>query len=81
VNSRDLRTLQVDIALFDHLAASLPDSTIAVAESGLRSADDLVRLRALRYDAFLIGERLMTEPDPGSALASLRLAAEGVAPR
>jgi indole-3-glycerol phosphate synthase len=81
VNSRDLRTLQVDIALFDRLAVCLPDATTAVAESGLRSADDLSRLHALRYDAFLIGERLMTEPDPGAALAALRLAAEGVAPR
>jgi indole-3-glycerol phosphate synthase len=81
VNSRDLRTLQVDISVFDHLSTCLPRGTTAVAESGLRSPDDLGRLHALRYDAFLIGERLMTEPDPGTALASLRLAAEGVAPR
>ena len=81
VNSRNLRTLQVDISLFDRLANHLPAGTTAVAESGLRSADDLARLHARRYDAFLIGERLMTERDPGAALASLRLAAEGVAPR
>ena len=59
----------------------LPTGVTAIAESGLRSADDLARLHALRYDAFLIGERLMTERDPGAALASLRRAAEGVAPR
>jgi indole-3-glycerol phosphate synthase len=44
---------------------------IAVAESGLRAADEIRRLADLRYDAFLIGERLMAEPDPGRALTEL----------
>ena len=80
VNSRDLRTLKVDPELFDQLARFLPEGMTAVAESGLSAADALTRLHALRYDAFLIGERLMTQPDPGAALATLRLAAEGVTP-
>jgi indole-3-glycerol phosphate synthase len=50
-----------------------------VAESGLRTPADLARLRSGRYNAFLIGERLMTERSPGAALASLRLAAEEAA--
>jgi indole-3-glycerol phosphate synthase len=80
VNSRDLRTLAVDTGLFDRLARFLPPGLTMIAESGLRAADDLARLHALGYDAFLIGERLMTEPSPGAALSALRLAAEGVAP-
>jgi len=43
----------------------------AVAESGLKTADDIVRLHRLRFDAFLIGERFMTEADPGAALAGM----------
>jgi indole-3-glycerol phosphate synthase len=42
-----------------------------VAESGIRTADDIVRLRALGYEAFLVGEALMRQPDPAAALALL----------
>jgi indole-3-glycerol phosphate synthase len=76
VNSRNLRTLEVSGAVFDELAPIVPPGVIAVAESGLRSAADLVRLHALRYDAFLIGERLMSDDDPGAALGAIREAAE-----
>jgi len=76
VNSRNLRTLEVDLAVFDELAPLIPLNVIAVAESGLRTPADLARLRSARYDAFLIGERLMTEQAPGAALAALRTAAE-----
>lgn len=72
VNSRNLRTLAVDQRVLDELGARIPAGVVAVAESGLRSADDLRRLRAVRYDAFLIGERFMSVPDPGAALAELR---------
>jgi indole-3-glycerol phosphate synthase len=51
---------------------------VAVAESGLRTSEDLRRLRAARYDAFLIGERFMSAPEPGAALAELRARAEQV---
>jgi indole-3-glycerol phosphate synthase len=71
VNSRNLRTLDVDPRRFDELASRLPSGVVAVAESGLRAAADLERLHAARYDAFLIGERFMTTPDPGQALATL----------
>jgi indole-3-glycerol phosphate synthase len=76
VNSRNLRTLEVSGDVFEALAPRLPPEAIAVAESGLRSPADLIRLRAAGYRAFLIGERFMTEPDPGAALAALRQAAE-----
>jgi len=81
VNSRNLRTLEVSGAIFATLAGQLPPGVTAVAESGLRSADDLRRLREVRYDAFLIGERFMTEPDPGAALAALLASGEPVRSR
>jgi indole-3-glycerol phosphate synthase len=72
VNSRNLRTLAVDSYLHDTLATLLPAGVVAVAESGLRTPADLVRLEGAGYRAFLVGERLITHPDPGAALASLR---------
>ncbi len=75
VNSRNLKTLDVDTGLFERLVHQIPDAAVAVAESGIRTADDIRRLRAIGYDAFLIGERFMTDADPGASLAALRSAA------
>jgi indole-3-glycerol phosphate synthase len=71
VNNRNLRTLEVDVDASFRLAARLPAGILAVAESGLRTRDDLNRLAQAGYKGFLIGERLMTTPDPGAALAAL----------
>ncbi len=75
VNSRNLRTLDVDTALFERIVRDIPEDVVAVAESGIRSAEDIRRLRAAGFDAFLIGERFMTEADPGASLAALLAAA------
>ena len=72
VNSRNLRTLTVDLGVLDAVAAALPSSVTAVAESGIKSPKDLERLTAAGYTAFLVGERLITQPDPGAALRELR---------
>jgi indole-3-glycerol phosphate synthase len=71
VNNRDLRTFEVSIETSLRLIGMIPDDVIAVSESGLRTAEDLERLRAAGFDAFLIGERFMTEKDPGAALRLL----------
>ena len=71
VNNRNLRTLEVDVDASETLISRMPRDVVAVSESGLRTADDLVRLRALGYRAFLMGERLMVEKDPGMALRAL----------
>jgi indole-3-glycerol phosphate synthase len=72
VNSRNLRTLTVDLHVLDRIIGDVPDGVTAVAESGIRTPEDLARLTAAGYDAFLVGERLITEPDPGAALRALR---------
>lgn len=72
VNSRNLRTLEVDPAVLTRLAEAIPGDVIAVAESGIRDASDLARLGSRGYDAFLVGERLIASADPGTALAALR---------
>ena len=71
VNNRNLRTLEVDVKASDALIALMPRDVVAVSESGLRTPEDLARLRQLGYRAFLIGERLMTVPHPGEALREL----------
>jgi indole-3-glycerol phosphate synthase len=81
VNNRNLRTLQVDLHASDDLIVQMPHEVIAVSESGLTSAGDLMRLKALGYRGFLIGERLMSAAEPGAALKALLAAAgaEGAA--
>jgi indole-3-glycerol phosphate synthase/phosphoribosylanthranilate isomerase len=71
VNSRNLRTMEVTLQTALDLAPLVPDEVVAVAESGIRGAGDLRRLREAGYDAFLIGEHLMQERDPGAALEEL----------
>jgi indole-3-glycerol phosphate synthase len=71
VNNRDLHTLEVRVETSFDLIGAIPDECVAVSESGLRSADDLKRLRDAGFDAFLIGEHFMREADPGAALGRL----------
>jgi indole-3-glycerol phosphate synthase len=71
VNNRDLRTLTIDVDASRRLARLLPSHVVAVAESGLRCAADLVALREIGYRAFLVGEHLVTAADPGAALREL----------
>ena len=71
VNNRDLKTLTVRMETSYELIADIPENCIAVCESGLRRNEDLQKLRAAGFDAFLIGEHLMLSEDPGAALAQL----------
>jgi indole-3-glycerol phosphate synthase len=71
VNSRNLRTLQMDLTLHEQVMTDMPRGATSVAESGLTSGADLRRLGAAGYDAFLIGERFMTLEEPASGLATL----------
>jgi indole-3-glycerol phosphate synthase len=72
VNSRNLRTLSVDPSVHEAVAHALPAAVVKVAESGIKTHGDIERLSAIGYDAFLVGERLISRPDPGAALRELR---------
>jgi indole-3-glycerol phosphate synthase len=72
VNSRNLRTLGVEPGVHEQLASLLPPAAVTVAESGLREPADLRRLEKAGYHAFLVGERLIVQADPGAALRRLR---------
>jgi indole-3-glycerol phosphate synthase len=80
VNNRDLRTFAVRLEVSLELASRLPAGAVHVSESGIETAEDLVRLRAAGFHAFLIGESLMKRPDPGTALEALLLAAADRSP-
>ena len=71
VNNRDLRNFEVRLETSLDLIEAIPEGCIAVSESGLRTHDDLVRLRNAGFDAFLIGEHLMRETDPCVPLREL----------
>ncbi len=81
VNNRNLATFTTDLATTERLAGELErrapgalsaGEILLVAESGIRSLSDIERLQAAGARAFLVGESLMREPDPGAALCRLR---------
>ncbi len=76
VNNRDLRNFKVNLETSLELIEQIPDDCVAVSESGLRTHEDLVRLRRAGFDAFLIGEHLMKSADPAEPLRQF-LGAEG----
>jgi indole-3-glycerol phosphate synthase len=76
VNTRDLRTFKVDAETALRLVERLPKSVVRVAESGIGSGEDIARLRAAGYQAFLVGESLMRAERPGEALRGLVASAE-----
>jgi indole-3-glycerol phosphate synthase len=80
VNNRDLKTFQVRLEVSLDLVARLPASAVRVSESGIETPEDMNRLRAAGFHAFLIGESLMRQPDPGTALENMLLAAAERAP-
>ncbi|WNF28026.1 indole-3-glycerol phosphate synthase TrpC [Streptomyces sp. C11-1] len=71
VNSRDLRTLEVDRTAFARIAPAIPDTVVRIAESGVRGPGDAARFAALGADAVLVGEALVTGGNPREAVAAL----------
>jgi indole-3-glycerol phosphate synthase len=71
VNHRDLRTFDVDLSLSERLRRLIPEDTVMVAESGIKTADDVRRLADLGVAAVLVGETLMRASDKAAALRAL----------
>lgn len=71
VNNRDLKTFATDLQTTFDLLEHLPDDLVVVSESGIRSRDQVVRLRDAGVDAVLVGEHLMRQPDVGRELRAL----------
>ncbi|MDR3441022.1 indole-3-glycerol phosphate synthase TrpC [Telmatospirillum sp.] len=71
VNNRNLKIMRTDIATTERLAAMLPEGRVLIAESGLKTADDLARMARVGARRFLIGESLMRQPDVTQATLTL----------
>ncbi len=71
INSRDLRTFQLDLATIERVAARVPRDVTLVGESGIRTRDDVARLERAGVHAILVGESLMRAADPAAALREL----------
>lgn len=72
VNNRDLRTFEVDLAVTERLAASMPDGATVVGESGIFTNEDVRRLEAAGVDGVLVGESLIVAADRSAAVRRLR---------
>ena len=71
INHRDLRTFQIDPQLAEHLVPRIPAGKVIVAESGIQTPEDVRRMKRLGVHALLIGEALMTAPDPAAKVREL----------
>lgn len=71
VNNRDLRDFRVDLATSERLGAMIPAGVLKVSESGIRTRDDVDRLTAAGFDAFLVGESLLRQSDRSAAVRQL----------
>ena len=80
VNHRNLDTLEMDMDLTGRLAPKLPQGAVKVAESGISTPEDLARMKALGFDAVLVGTGFMKHADPGVALGALLNAPAGACP-
>lgn len=69
INARNLKTLEVDRAVFGKLAPRLPDGVVRVAESGVETVDDVRQYRGWGADVVLVGEALVRAGDPETSVA------------
>jgi len=71
VNNRNLRDFSVDLATSERLIKLMPEGTIKVAESGIKTRQDVDRLRGAGFNAFLVGESLLRQSDRAGAVRAL----------
>lgn len=71
VNNRDLKTFKTDLEVTFRLCPRVPPGAVLVSESGIRTPEDIRRLRERGVDAFLVGEVLMTHSSPGQKIREL----------
>lgn len=69
INNRNLHDFSVSLERSEHMSTLLPLNSIKVAESGISSAEDVMRLRNAGFDGFLVGEQFMKQFEPGKACA------------
>jgi indole-3-glycerol phosphate synthase len=73
INNRNLKTFEVDLVTTETLAEEIPSDTVAISESGIKTAEDVRRVRACGINAVLVGETLMRAKNVPAKLAELLL--------
>ena len=71
INHRDLTTFGMDMSLTQRLRPLIPQGMVVVAESGISTREDVVRMKQARVNAVLVGEALVTAPDIGAKVREL----------
>jgi len=77
VNTRNLRTLEVDGTRLERFASKLPDGVVCVAESGQHTPEDVLRVRQWGYSAALVGTALMRADHPGRLVSEMLQSGRG----
>lgn len=72
INNRNLRTFEVDLKTTEGLAPEIPSDCLGISESGIRTREDVQFVTAQGIHCLLVGESLMKNEDPASALQSLK---------
>jgi indole-3-glycerol phosphate synthase len=72
INARDLATFATDLGRLEELAKTIPPGAVRLAESGIAARQDIARLQAAGYEAFLVGEVLLRSEDPEETLRDLK---------
>ena len=71
INNRDLKTLRTSLEITEELAPHVPSDRFLIAESGIRTHADVLRLADAGATCFLVGESLLRQPDVGAATRAL----------
>lgn len=71
INNRDLHKFETDLETSERLVKLMPEDRLVVSESGIHEPEHIQRLNGCGINAFLVGESLMRQPDPGEALKAL----------
>ncbi len=67
VNNRNLKTFEVNLATSKNLIQHIPENVVKISESGIKNPQDILNLKAIGYDGFLLGEHFMKTDDPGQS--------------
>ncbi|NMH26811.1 indole-3-glycerol phosphate synthase TrpC [Flavobacterium silvaticum] len=71
VNNRNLKTMEIDLETSFSLVGGIPKSVVKISESGIKTADEIKRLKQAGFDGFLIGDQFMTSENPYESVSEL----------
>ena len=64
INNRNLKTLEIDLGVTEHMMTHIPQGNFVVSESGIETAEDVRRVRDIGVRGILVGTSILRSPDP-----------------